>query len=156
LTFPGMAPDFTPYQSQKDIAYRIASSPAALCGFAVGAGKTAAMFMAAMTLRRLGFAAKPMIVVPNHLLEQVARDGKSLYPLANVLMASTDDVTADRRRLFAARCAMGDWDAVVITHSAFTSLSVDPTTEVEYLGDVLARYRGSLYAEHSRSQSRSV
>lgn len=156
LTFPGIAPDFVPYQSQKDIAYRIAASPAALCGFAVGAGKTAAMFMAAMTLRRLGLAAKPMIVVPNHLLEQVARDGKSLYPLANVLMASTEDVSAERRRLFAARCAMGDWDAVVITHSAFTSLSVDPTTEAEYLGDVLARYRSSLYAEHSAPQSRSV
>lgn len=156
LTFPGMAPDFTPYQSQKDIAYRVAASPAALCGFAVGAGKTAAMFMAAMTLRRLGLAAKPMIVVPNHLLEQVARDGKSLYPLADVLMASTEDVSAERRRLFAARCAMGDWDAVVITHAAFTSLSVDPATEAEYLGDVLARYRSSLYAEHSRSQSRSV
>jgi hypothetical protein len=114
------------------------------------------MFMAAMTLRRLGLAAKPMIVVPNHLLEQVARDGKSLYPLANVLMASTDDVTAERRRHFAARCAMGDWDAVVITHSAFTSLSVGLTTEMEYLGDVLARYRGSLYAEHANPQSRSV
>ncbi|HXA27633.1 MAG TPA: helicase-related protein [Candidatus Angelobacter sp.] len=156
LTFPGMAPDFTPYPSQKDIVYRIISSPAALCGFAVGAGKTAAMFMSALTMRRLGLAAKPMIVVPNHLLEQVARDGKSLFPLANILMAGHEDVTAERRRLFAARCAMGDWDAIVITHSAFTAMGVHPSTEASYLGDVLARYRCSLYLQRASRRSRSV
>ena len=52
LTFPGLAEWFQPYGSQRDIAYRIAATPAALCGFAVGGGKTAAMFLSALTVRR--------------------------------------------------------------------------------------------------------
>jgi hypothetical protein len=39
LTFPGLADWFAPYSAQRDIAYRIAATPAALCGFAVGAGR---------------------------------------------------------------------------------------------------------------------
>jgi len=141
LSFPGLADGFVPYQSQRDIAYRVASTPAALCGYAVGGGKTAAMYLSAMTLRRLGLARKPMIVVPNHLLEQVARDGKRLFPAASILMVTSHDLTRERRKRFAAKCALGDWDAVVITHSAFTSLPVHPSTEADWLAVQIGRFR---------------
>jgi len=44
-------------------------------------------------------------------------------------MAGSEDVDREHRKRFAARCAVGDWDAVVITHSAFTALAVHPDTE---------------------------
>ena len=91
------------------------------------------MFLSALTLRRLGLAAKPLIACPNHLLEQIARDGKRLFPGANILMVAKDDLTRERRKRFAARCATGDWDVVVITHSAFTALAVHPDTEAAWL-----------------------
>jgi N12 class adenine-specific DNA methylase len=146
LSFPGLAEWFKPYSAQRDIAYRIAATPAALCGFAVGGGKTAAMFMSAITLRRLGLAAKPMIICPNHLLEQTAQEGKRLFPSANILMVSRDDLGRERRKRFAARCAMGDWDAVVITQSAFTALAVHPDTEAAWLATQIELYRRAAMA----------
>jgi N12 class adenine-specific DNA methylase len=146
LSFPGLAEWFTPYSAQRDIAYRIAATPAALCGFAVGGGKTAAMFMSAITLRRLGLATKPMIICPNHLLEQTAQEGKRLFPSANILMVSRDDLSKERRKRFAARCAMGDWDTVVITQSAFTALAVHPQTEATWLAGQIELYRRAAMA----------
>jgi N12 class adenine-specific DNA methylase len=141
LTFPGLADWFIPYQAQRDITYRIAATAAALCGFVVGGGKTAAMFMSAVTLRRLGLAAKPMIICPNHLLEQTAQEGKRLFPSANILMVSREDLGKERRKRFAARCAVGDWDTVVITQSAFTALAVHPDTEAAWLATQIQLYR---------------
>jgi N12 class adenine-specific DNA methylase len=158
LTFPGLADWFSPYPAQRDIAYRIAATPAALCGFAVGGGKTAAMFMAAATLRRLGLANKPMIVCPNHLLEDTARDGKRLFPSANILMVGREDLGRERRKRFAARCAVGDYDAVVITQSAFTALPVHPDTEAAWLAEQIDLYRQAAMAlgKEGEKPSRTV
>ena len=68
-----------------------------------------------MELNRLGLADKPAIVVPNHMLEQFAREVLQLYPQAKLLVAQQEHLHADRRRLFVARCATGDWDAVIIS-----------------------------------------
>lgn len=148
LTFPGLAAGFTPYPHQLDMVHRIVSSPAALCPYPVGTGKTPTMFMAARKLRELGLAHKPLIVVPNHLLEQTAREGKRLFPSARILMAAREDLADARaRKLFAARCATGDWDAVVMTHSAFTAIPIHPATEAAHLADLAARYRQALACE---------
>ncbi len=148
LTFPGMAGEFTPYPHQRDMVHRIICSPAALCPYPVGTGKTPTMFMAARKLKELGLAHKPLIVVPNHLLEQTAREGKRLFPSARILMAAREDLaSAQARKLFAARCATGDWDAVVMTHSAFTAIPVHPATEAKHLSELAARYRQSLTTE---------
>ena len=148
LTFPGMADGFTPYPHQRDMVHRILSSPACLCPYPVGTGKTPTMFMAARKLKELGLVSKPLIIVPNHLLEQTAREGKRLFPSARILMAAREDLDgAQARKLFAARCATGDWDAVVMTHSAFTAIPVHPATEAAHLTDLAARYRQALTSE---------
>ena len=148
LTFPGIDPRFRPYPHQRDMVHRIVSSPASLCPYPVGTGKTPVMFMAARKLKELGLARKPLIIVPNHLLEQTAREGKRLFPAARILMAAREDLGDQRaRKLFAARCATGDWDAVVMTHSAFTAIPVHPRTEAQHLTELAARYRQALTAE---------
>jgi len=156
LTFPGMADDFRPYPHQRDMVHRIISSHASLCPYPVGTGKTPTMFMAARKLRELALAHKPLIIVPNHLLEQTAREGKRLFPSARILMAAREDLAdAQARKLFAGRCATGDWDAVVMTHSAFTAIPVHPATEAAHLTDLAARYRQALTSEPN-SGKRSV
>jgi len=92
LTFPGLTAEFTPYPHQLDMVHRIVSSASTLCPYPVGTGKTPIMFLAARKLKELGLAAKPLIVVPNHLLEQTAREGKRLFPAARILMAARDDL----------------------------------------------------------------
>src|SRR2546430_10150625 len=98
----------------------------------VRAGKTAEMIMGVAELRRLGLVRKPAVVVPNHMLEQFSREWLQIYPQARVLAASGDDLAGDRRRQFVARVAANDWDAVIMTRSAFTRLPVSPDTEAAY------------------------
>jgi N12 class adenine-specific DNA methylase len=99
----------------------------------VGAGKTACMVMAVMEKQRLGLVRKPVIVVPNHMLEQFAREWQQLYPQARLLAASKDDLSRERRREFVARCATNHWDAVIMTRSAFERVPVSAETERAYL-----------------------
>src|ERR1022692_102054 len=115
------------------------------------------MFMAARKLRELGLARKPLIIVPNHLLEQTAREGKQLFPSARILIAAREDLAgAQERKLLAARCATGDWDAVVMTHSAFTAIPVHPATEAAHLTDLAARYRQALTSDPDGGSRRTV
>ncbi|MER7761324.1 hypothetical protein [Streptomyces sp. NPDC097619] len=148
LTVDGLDPEFTPYAHQWDFVQRVLSADeGSLCPYPVGAGKTATMFMTALKLKQLGLVNKPMVVVPNHLLEQIARDGKKLFPNANILMAGKKDLADARSRmLFAARCATGDWDTIVMTHSSFGRLGVHPVTEATYLEELANDYREALDA----------
>ncbi|MCU4750307.1 UvrD-helicase domain-containing protein [Streptomyces sp. G-5] len=146
LTFEGWSAPFEPYSHQKDMVARVvAAKEGSLCPYPVGTGKTATMFMTALTMKRFGLANKPMVVVPNHLLEEISREGKKLFPGANILMAGKKDLESQRARmLFAARVATGDWSAVVMTQSAFTRLGVHPTTEAKYLEKLADDYRAAL------------
>ena len=158
LTFPGLDADFTPYAHQADMVARMISGDDALCPYPVGTGKTATMFMAAAKLKALGLAQKPLIVVVPSTLEQIARDGKRLFPNARILMAGKDDLRDARaRKLFAARCAMEDWDAVVMSHPSFTSLPVHATVQAEYVANLADQYRTALIsAKSSDASSRKI
>ncbi|MGI8807943.1 MAG: methyltransferase domain-containing protein [Acidimicrobiales bacterium] len=115
LSLPGLAATFTPHPHQRDAVARILTDGRVLLAHAVGAGKTATIVMAAMEMRRLGMAAKPAVVVPNHMLAQFSREWLQLYPTAKLLIADRDRLSKQRRKEFVARCATGDWDGVVFT-----------------------------------------
>jgi N12 class adenine-specific DNA methylase len=133
LTFPGMAKTFTLRPHQRAAVARMVAEPAVGLFHEVGAGKTAEMVAGAMELRRMGLVRKPMIVVPNHMLEQFSREWLQIYPRAKILAASSSDLAADRRRLFVARAAANDWDGVILTQGAFARIGVDRDTERRYL-----------------------
>lgn len=144
LTFPGMSDSIRLWDHQKSMIDRVVSTARTLCAHAVGSGKTLSMIGSAMTLRRFGLAKKPLITVPKHLLEQIAREAKQAYPTGKFLIAGEEDLKQENRRLFAARCATGDYDMVVMTHQAFTSLPVDPDTERFWIEKQKAELRGHL------------
>ncbi|MDL5160417.1 SNF2-related protein [Actinomycetospora termitidis] len=135
LSLPGLAQGFTPRPHQYAAVARMIAEPAVGLFHEVGAGKTAEMAMGAMELRRLGLVRKPAIVVPNNMLEQWAREFTALYPAARLLVATHDDLTRDRRRAFVARVATGDWDAVIMTRSAFERLPMSREAQERYLGE---------------------
>ena len=77
---PGLALTFRPRPHQVAAVARMVHEPAVLLAHEVGAGKTAEMIIGVTELRRLGLARKPAVVVPNHMLEQFAREWLQLYP----------------------------------------------------------------------------
>jgi len=133
MRLPGLAVTFVPRPHQRAAVARIVSEPAVLLGHEVGAGKTAEMVIGAMELRRLGMARKPAVVVPNHMLEQFTREWLQTYPQARVLAAGTEDLAGDKRRLLVARVATGDWDAVILSRSAFERIPLALPAKRAYL-----------------------
>ena len=89
LTLPGMVRtslrdgDLAPHQ--KNAVWRILQGGSPLLAHVVGAGKTWTMTAAAMELRRLDLAKKPMFVVPNHLVDQWGAEFLKLYPQARLV-----------------------------------------------------------------------
>ncbi len=132
LTFPGMNKtglrrgDLDPHQ--KNAVWRMLQNKNALIGHCVGAGKTAEITAACMELKRMGLAKKPMIVVPNHLVEQWGAAFLSLYPNANIFVAGKDFFSKGNRERAMARIASGTYDAVIVSHKSFESLPVSDAT----------------------------
>ena len=146
LSLPGLALSFEPRPHQVAAVARIIHEPAVGLFHEVGAGKTAEMTMGAMELRRLKMVNKPCIVVPNHMLEQFSREFLQLYPQAKVLVTQREDLQADRRRQFVARCATGDWDAVIMSRSAFERIPMSADAQSEYLGAEVDRMKDFIQA----------
>jgi len=133
LSLPGMAANFTPRPHQRAAIARMVAEPAAGLFHEVGAGKTAEMIAGAMEMRRMGLIQKPVVVVPNHMLEQFGREWLQIYPRARILAASSQDLTADKRRLFVARAAANEWDAIVLTQGAFAKIPLRTETQTAYV-----------------------
>jgi SAM-dependent methyltransferase len=146
LSLPGLAMSFEPRPHQVAAVARIINEPAVGLFHEVGAGKTAEMTMGAMELRRLHLARKPAIIVPNHMLEQFSRECLQLYPQAHVLVTQREDLQADRRRQFIARCATGDWDVVIMSRSAFERIPMSADAQRAYLDAELDRIRDFIQA----------
>ncbi|MBO0910110.1 helicase [Arthrobacter sp. zg-ZUI122] len=151
LTLPGLVKDWTPRPHQRAAVARMISEPSVGLFHEVGAGKTAEMVMGSMELRRLGMARKPAVVVPNHMLDQFAREWLQIYPQAQILAASSADLAGDKRRQFVARAAANDWDAVIMTRTAFERIPLSIESEAEYLTREVDRKRQEIMAAKERA-----
>ena len=90
----------------------------------VGAGQTWTMTAAAMELRRLDLAKKPMFVVPNHLVDQWGAEFLKLYPQARLVHRREGTFRHRNRQQAMARIATGNYDAVIVSHRSFEFLPV--------------------------------
>lgn len=107
-------------------AARIIEDGSALIAHDVGAGKTAIMATAAMEMRSMGLARKPMMVVPTNLLYQAPAEIKKFYPGARILMITNEDTKPANHQRFLAKVAHNDWDMVVVTKDTFLQLPMSP------------------------------
>lgn len=124
LTFPEMNPEISLNPHQKNAVARIVFGGNSLIAHAVGGGKTFTMCAACMRLKQLKIASKPMITVLDNTLYDFAAAFMSLYPNANILLATEQDFEKRNRRKFFARIATGEYDAVILTHTQFGKIPI--------------------------------
>ncbi|MGW9440635.1 SNF2-related protein, partial [Streptomyces sp. NPDC055607] len=156
LTLPGLISGWTMKEHQNAAIRRIVNEPTALLAHVVGAGKTATMAAGAMELRRTGLATKPCFVIPNHMLKDWTRDFRKLYPGAKILGITASDLSKKRRAKFMGRIAGGDWDAVILTHDAFTLVPLRPDTQRAYLDREMRSLRKQLDAAAEAGMARNT
>lgn len=154
LKLPGKVPDaiIQMRRHQKNAIWRGIASRFLLLDHVVGAGKTFTGIARAMERRRMGLARKPMIVVPNHLVEQWAADVYRLYPGAKVLAAGQKDFEAKRRRRLFGKIATGDWDIVIVPHSSFGFIGISPETEMRYLEQEMEQAKAAIKEAEEQAQ----
>jgi N12 class adenine-specific DNA methylase len=140
LDFPGMSRGITLNPHQKDAVWRGMSSGNTLLAHAVGAGKTFTMAATGMKKKQAGLDRKPIYAVPNHMLEQFAREFQQLYPNARLLVATKDDLARDRRKLLVAKIAGGDWDGIIMTHSSFERIGMSKDFQERFLREQISEY----------------
>lgn len=126
LTTPGIAHGVALRPHQKDaVARALRSDEGTLIAHVVGAGKTFEGVALSHEAKRLGKASKPMLVVPNHLVDQWAGDVLKLYPAGRILVMDKDaQRNPESVRRFWGRVATGDWDAAIVPESRFSQLHV--------------------------------
>jgi N12 class adenine-specific DNA methylase/predicted O-methyltransferase YrrM len=156
LTLPGASQAVSLHLHQKAGVWRILQTPNTLLGHVVGAGKTYTMVAAAMELKRLGLASKPMFVVPNHMLGQFSSELLTLYPGANILVAGKDDFESSKRRQLMSRIATGNWDAVIVTHSGFEKIPLAERTKRDFYNEQLHELELAIRQHSDKSNRRLV
>lgn len=147
LTLPGYsltAPKLRKHQ--KDAIWRIMQNSNTLLAHSVGAGKTWTMQTAAMEMRRVGICRKPLFVIPGHMLQQFANEFRQIYPNAQLLMVSAENLPevtakdkgikkaqklAQRQRLLS-QIATEDWDGIIISHDMFKRIPMSPEATNEF------------------------
>jgi len=138
LTFDGMTPAWRDklHQHQRDGIYR-ALFGNTLFNVVVGGGKTNILIGTAMEAKRIGIAKKPILVVKKNTLLQFRSDFLNLYPSAKILVADDVNFTKAERQKFLARIATGNWDAIIITHSAFGFIPMSEQFQSKFYRDVI-------------------
>ena len=128
------------YRHQLDTVWRILCSGNTLGQIPVGGGKTAIMVVASQMLKQFGKCDKPMIVVPDHLVLQQAAEALQIYPGLRVLMIASELMpTTQRRREMISRCATENWDLIICSQTALTSIPLHPETVQRYQAAELDR-----------------
>lgn len=97
-----MNPEITLRPHQRNAIAHVLYGNNVLLAHEVGAGKTFEMVASAMEKKRLGLCNKTLIVVPNHLTEQMASEALLLYPNAEILVARKTDFEKANRKKFCA------------------------------------------------------
>jgi N12 class adenine-specific DNA methylase len=155
LTLPGASQAITLQSHQKAGVWRVLQTPNTLLAHVVGAGKTFTMVSAAMELKRLGLAHKPLFAVPNHMLGQFSTELLTLYPGANILVAGKEDFEAANRKKLFSRIATGNWDAIIVTHSGFERIPLSQDTQKRFFEEQLHELE-IVKRQHSDSSNRKL
>ena len=124
-----------------------------LLAHCVGSGKTFVGIAIAMESKRVGLCSLPVLSVPGHMLEQAAREWQMLYPDANLLAATVEDLSKAGRLRLQAKLACGAYDGVILTHNGLGHIGVSPETERKFIEGECAELRTTLEEAKKDSDS---
>ncbi|MDY4921411.1 MAG: DEAD/DEAH box helicase family protein, partial [Phascolarctobacterium sp.] len=147
LKFPEMNPTIELRSHQRNAVQRIVTGENTLLHHVVGAGKTYTICASCMKLRQYGLAKKPMIVVPNHLVQQWAGEFRLLYPNSKLLIAGKEDLEKSNRKRFVSKVALGDWDAVIIAQSSFAKIPISSERQERKLQEEIRRIEETIASQ---------
>jgi N12 class adenine-specific DNA methylase len=154
--YPGASTSVKLRPHQKAVVTRILQN-STLLAHSVGTGKTYVMATAAMEMKRLGMAKKPMIVTQNATTKQLAGQFLKLYPTARLLVPSQRERSAEKRQKLMARIATGEYDAVIVPQSFINQMPDDRAREESYIAERLNDFELAIGAEGGeRSKNPSV
>ena len=151
--YPGAAPAIQLRDHQFKAVERIKEQDV-LLAHAVGSGKTYTMITGAMELKRLGIAHKPMLVVQNSTVDDVARSWRTLYPSALLYVPQASDLEAANRRRFLQRIATNNYDGIVIPQSFLKLIPDDPASEEAFIQEEIERVTAAVAAAERQDKSR--
>ena len=121
------------YKSQKDAIWMLKLNGGGICDHEVGGGKTLIMCCAAMEMKRLGLANKPMIIGLKANIHEIAQTFCTAYPNACVLYPGKEDFTPANRMKIFNEIKNNNWDAVILTHEQFGMIPQSPEIQREIL-----------------------
>ncbi|MEI8165963.1 MAG: SNF2-related protein, partial [Chloroflexales bacterium] len=138
---------------QKDMIWRIMSSPVNYIAHPVGSGKTLMMVAGIAESVVRGLAHKSLVVVPNSLVGQWAADLIRFYPGLRVLAMHAKDFEKGRRQRFLALAATGAWDVVVVGLTTFTRIPLPQAIRRSFYQEEIAALRAYLFELHNSDLS---
>ncbi len=154
LAFHGKNPQIQLRPHQENAVARILYGGNTLLAHVVGAGKTYTMVSSIKEGKRLGLFNKAMMVVPNHLTEQMGHEFLALYPFSNILVAKKSDFTPENRKRFVSKIATGDYDAIIIGHTQFEKIQMSPEYVQNFIKNEMEIVRAYI-SENNNSWNKS-
>ncbi|MFD4865297.1 hypothetical protein [Streptomyces sp. NPDC058412] len=146
----GLDPDFTPYDHQLAAAARMAHERCLVLAHEVGAGKTATMTIGMMAMRNTGQIDKPLVTVPNYLVEQWESTVRGLFPAARILALTSADLEDGKRDRMLEYIRANDFDLIITSHSLFDSIPLSPEFHELYNNDEARLLREQITRERRR------
>lgn len=150
LSFPGLASTWKPRPHQYDAVAMALMGYNCMAAHCVGAGKTFEMVAIAIKLKQVGMCNKPAIAVPNHMLGQITREAKQMFPSARILQVTADDLKGPARQRFLARTRNNDWDLVVFTHGMMNRLQAPLDIQTRELSKTIDKIDAKIQGAEGR------
>lgn len=156
IVLDGKVPDsvISLRQHQKNAIYRGIVSNFSLYNHVVGAGKSYVAICRAMLRKQLGLTKKSIIVVPNHLVIQMASDVYRIFPSAKVLAATPKDFQKKNRKRLFAKIATGDYDIVVMAQTSFEFIKLSDAIQDRFIQEQLTIINDALISANLDSNKR--
>jgi len=142
------------YKSQKDAVWMLKQNGGGICDHEVGAGKTLIMCCAAMEMKRLGLANKPVIIGLKANVHEIARTFATAYPDAKILYPGKADFTPKNRVKIFNDIKNNNWDAVILSHDQFGMIPQSPEIQKQILNRELESVEENL--DLLRSQGKEI
>ncbi|MGV9277684.1 DEAD/DEAH box helicase family protein, partial [Streptomyces griseosporeus] len=146
----GLDPEFTPYDHQLAAAARMAHQRCLVLAHVVGAGKTTTLAIGMMAMRNTGQIDKPLVVVPNYLVEQWEKEVRRRFPAARILTLTSADLADGKRDRMLQYVRANSFDMVIMSHSLFDSIPLSPEFYEFYNNEELRKLDAQILHERRR------
>lgn len=155
-SLPGASPEIKFEKHQQNAVWRGVVQNSLLLDHRVGAGKTFVAIATAEIERRMGITRKPIFAVPNILIHQWASQYTRLYPNANVLCVSQDDLRAGSRDHTVAVMAFNSWDAIIVAHDSLPAITSAPEFQTQFMDTMIDGIMDQIDAAKKENGSRAT